>query len=176
MTAFLAICVFIAGCQDSDYEDNFYHYDDEIITVEVESEPNFDKTENTTIVTNETTGDYYLTSADITKEVTSKAITTVFSENTVVPNIITTSANTVSTTSDTITVAAATTTTAAIITTTPAPIPNNSNSSIVYVAASGKGKKYHNNPNCSNMKGNVASISIDNAVARGYTPCKKCYS
>lgn len=48
------------------------------------------------------------------------------------------------------------------------------NSSIVYIAASGKGKKYHNNPKCSNMKG-TNSLSVEDAVARGYTPCKKCY-
>lgn len=172
MAVFLTICVIATGCGAPDYEDYFSRYDDdEFITAEAESEPNFDTTKNTAIVTNEITGDYYLTSADITK-----AVTTVFPENTVSPNIITTSAKAVVTTSDTVTVTTTTTTTTtAVVTAAPAPIPDNSYSNIVYVAASGKGKKYHNNPDCSNMKGNVVSISIDNAVARGYTPCKKCY-
>lgn len=36
------------------------------------------------------------------------------------------------------------------------------------------GKKYHSNPNCSKMK-NPSEVSIDEAISRGYTPCKKCY-
>lgn len=44
----------------------------------------------------------------------------------------------------------------------------------VYVAASGKGKKYHSDPSCSNMKG-TRSLSISEAESMGYTPCKKCY-
>lgn len=43
----------------------------------------------------------------------------------------------------------------------------------VYVAASGNGKRYHTNPTCSRMKGAV-SLSISEAEAQGYTPCKKC--
>lgn len=45
---------------------------------------------------------------------------------------------------------------------------------MVYVASSGNGKKYHSNPNCSRMKG-TRCISISEAEAEGYTPCKKCY-
>lgn len=44
----------------------------------------------------------------------------------------------------------------------------------VYVASSGKGKKYHSNPDCSNMKG-TKKLSESEAKAQGYTPCKKCY-
>lgn len=43
----------------------------------------------------------------------------------------------------------------------------------VYVASSGKGKRYHSNPNCSNMKG-VDELTESEARAQGYTPCKKC--
>jgi len=44
----------------------------------------------------------------------------------------------------------------------------------VYVAASGKGKKYHSNPNCSSMNG-TKELSKTEAEKQGYTPCKKCY-
>ncbi len=44
----------------------------------------------------------------------------------------------------------------------------------VYIASSGKGKKYHSNPNCSNMKG-TTTLSVSEAQSRGYTPCSKCY-
>lgn len=47
-------------------------------------------------------------------------------------------------------------------------------SQTVYIAASGKGSKYHRSPDCSNMKG-ANAISVDDAKARGYTACKKCY-
>lgn len=39
---------------------------------------------------------------------------------------------------------------------------------------SGSGKKYHSNPNCSNMK-NPWQVTIGEAQAQGRTPCKKCY-
>lgn len=72
----------------------------------------------------------------------------------------------------------------AVVTTTttkaaePAVISTTSNviqytSRTVYIASSGKGKKYHNDPNCSSMK-NPTPISLDSAKAMGYTPCKKC--
>lgn len=48
------------------------------------------------------------------------------------------------------------------------------NTQTVYIASSGKGSKYHSNPNCSNMKG-TSAVSIDDARALGYTACKKCY-
>lgn len=44
----------------------------------------------------------------------------------------------------------------------------------VYVAASGKGKKYHKNPKCSNMNGTRA-LTVEEALEEGYTPCKKCW-
>lgn len=44
----------------------------------------------------------------------------------------------------------------------------------VYIASSGNGKKYHSNPNCSNMNGTI-QLSVDEALNRGYTACKKCY-
>ena len=44
----------------------------------------------------------------------------------------------------------------------------------VYIAGSGKGTKYHNNPNCSNMK-NPVEVTLSKAQASGYTAYKKCY-
>lgn len=46
--------------------------------------------------------------------------------------------------------------------------------SMVYIASSGKGKCYHSNPNCSNMK-NPNCISLEDAINRGYVACSKCY-
>lgn len=46
--------------------------------------------------------------------------------------------------------------------------------SMVYIASSGKGTKYHRTSTCSNMKGATAVTESD-ARARGYSPCKKCY-
>lgn len=36
------------------------------------------------------------------------------------------------------------------------------------------GTKYHSRSNCSNMK-NARQITLDEAEAQGYSPCKKCY-
>lgn len=36
------------------------------------------------------------------------------------------------------------------------------------------GQRYHRDKNCSGMK-NPSYVSIDEAVRRGFTPCKKCY-
>lgn len=36
------------------------------------------------------------------------------------------------------------------------------------------GKKYHQNPSCSNMN-NPSQVTISRAESLGYTPCKKCY-
>ncbi len=44
----------------------------------------------------------------------------------------------------------------------------------VYIAGSGNGTKYHSSPYCSNMNNPIA-ISLDDAMAQGYTPCKKCH-
>lgn len=44
----------------------------------------------------------------------------------------------------------------------------------VYIAGSGKGKKYHSSPDCSNMKSPKA-IDKSEAEDLGYTPCKKCW-
>jgi len=54
------------------------------------------------------------------------------------------------------------------------PVVSVPNSQEVYIAGSGRGKRYHSNPNCSNMK-NPVPLTIEDAQARGYTPCKKCY-
>ncbi|MDE6579972.1 MAG: hypothetical protein K2K41_05515, partial [Ruminiclostridium sp.] len=56
---------------------------------------------------------------------------------------------------------------------TQAPIKEN----VVYVAASGKGKRYHSNPNCSGMNGEVIKMTKEQAEAQGLTPCQKntCY-
>ena len=45
---------------------------------------------------------------------------------------------------------------------------------VVYIAASGNGTKYHSDPHCSRMNG-VIEMSVEEAQAMGYTPCKKCY-
>lgn len=42
----------------------------------------------------------------------------------------------------------------------------------VYMTVSGK--KYHSTPKCSNMK-NPREVSLVDAIAVGYEPCKKCY-
>ncbi len=44
----------------------------------------------------------------------------------------------------------------------------------VYIAVSGNGTKYHSDPHCSRMNG-VIEMSVEEAQAMGYTPCKKCY-
>lgn len=48
---------------------------------------------------------------------------------------------------------------------------------IVYIAATGNGTKYHIDPNCSKMNGNVIELTKDEAEAAGYSPCgqKRCY-
>lgn len=43
----------------------------------------------------------------------------------------------------------------------------------VYIAASGNGSRYHTKSSCSGMKGTI-SLTVSQAAARGYTPCKKC--
>ena len=43
----------------------------------------------------------------------------------------------------------------------------------VYVAASGKGEKYHTNPQCSGMNGNVTAMTRAEAEAEGYAKCTK---
>lgn len=43
----------------------------------------------------------------------------------------------------------------------------------VYIASSGKGKKYHYDSTCSKMKGTI-SLTISEAESQGYTPCSKC--
>ena len=45
---------------------------------------------------------------------------------------------------------------------------------MVWVASSGNGKKYHSNPNCSNMK-NPNHVTKEQAIASGKTACSKCY-
>ncbi len=49
--------------------------------------------------------------------------------------------------------------------------------SVVYIAASGNGTKYHRSPDCSKMNGNVIEMTREEAEAAGYSPCKKnsCY-
>lgn len=56
---------------------------------------------------------------------------------------------------------------------TQAPVKEN----YVYVAASGNGARYHSNPNCSGMNGEVIKMTKEQAEAQGLTPCqkKKCY-
>lgn len=60
---------------------------------------------------------------------------------------------------------------------TTTPSTSQSKPSVVYIAASGNGTKFHKSPNCSKMNGNVIEMTRDEAEAAGYTPCKKnsCY-
>ena len=44
----------------------------------------------------------------------------------------------------------------------------------VYVWVSSSGKKYHSDPDCSNMK-NPSKITKEKAESTGRTPCSKCY-
>lgn len=54
-------------------------------------------------------------------------------------------------------------------------VPSTDNSAHeVCIATSGNGKKYHRDPNCSKMNGNVRWLSISEAQALGYSACKKC--
>ncbi len=58
---------------------------------------------------------------------------------------------------------------------TPAPpVTDNNTPQAQYVYIPKSSKKYHSNPNCSNMK-NPGKITIERAQQLGYTPCKKCY-
>lgn len=52
--------------------------------------------------------------------------------------------------------------------------PNNAipNTGTVYLPKNGK--KYHSNPNCSNMK-SPRAVSLEEAQSLGYEPCSKCY-
>lgn len=53
-------------------------------------------------------------------------------------------------------------------------VPQESQGTMVWIAGSGNGTKYHSYSGCSNMK-NPVEISLSDAQARGYTACKKCY-
>ena len=44
---------------------------------------------------------------------------------------------------------------------------------LVWVPTKG-GKKYHRSAGCSNMK-DPMQVSVETAIANGYTPCKRCY-
>ena len=55
---------------------------------------------------------------------------------------------------------------------TPAPKANTGSGVMVWIPRTGK--KYHSNERCSNMK-NPSYVTIEEAVRRGFTPCKKCY-
>ena len=43
-----------------------------------------------------------------------------------------------------------------------------------YVYITESGKKYHRRPGCSNME-NPMEVTTEQAIAWGYTPCKRCY-
>ena len=49
---------------------------------------------------------------------------------------------------------------------------NRNNSDIVWTSKSGT--KYHCKPDCSNMK-SPNEISLTEAIAKGYEPCKRCH-
>lgn len=48
-----------------------------------------------------------------------------------------------------------------------------SQNDMVYVSGSGKGSKYHRDPSCSNIQDPV-ELTVADAEAQGYTPCKRC--
>ena len=50
---------------------------------------------------------------------------------------------------------------------------NDNGTEMVWIPTNG-GKKYHSRAGCSGMK-NPTQISKENAVVKGYTPCKRCY-
>lgn len=50
---------------------------------------------------------------------------------------------------------------------------NESTDTLVWIPTNG-GKKYHTKSSCSNMK-NPDHVSLETAIAKGFTPCKKCY-
>lgn len=51
-------------------------------------------------------------------------------------------------------------------------VDTNNPSETVWIPKSGK--KYHNKPNCSNMK-SAKEVTIDEAIESGYEACKRCY-
>lgn len=55
---------------------------------------------------------------------------------------------------------------------TQAPASSDQQETMVWVSDSGK--KYHSKSSCSNMS-NPHQISLSDAQAQGYTPCKKCH-
>ena len=131
------------------------------------------ETEFTSVVTVEETTPL-VTTPEETTVTTTTVITTTIITTANIPVTEATTTTTITPVTTTTTVYIPTVTEASEIITTAAPETVQYNSSVVYVASSGKGKKYHNNPKCSNMKG-TNSLSVEDAVARGYTPCKKCY-
>ena len=55
----------------------------------------------------------------------------------------------------------------------PTPEPQKSSSSeMVWIPRTGQ--RYHRNQSCSGMK-NPSYVTIEEAIRRGFTPCKKCY-
>lgn len=53
-------------------------------------------------------------------------------------------------------------------------VDDTASTDMVWVASSGKGKKYHSDPTCSNMK-NPVQITKQQAEAQGKGACSKCY-
>ena len=51
-------------------------------------------------------------------------------------------------------------------------VENTGDSSMVWIPKSGS--KYHSKSSCSNMK-NPSQVTEQEAIQRGYEPCKKCY-
>lgn len=54
-------------------------------------------------------------------------------------------------------------------------VPVEAKTKYVYIAASGNGTKYHNNKECSRMRGKVKKVKLSKAKKDGYEACKKCY-
>lgn len=53
------------------------------------------------------------------------------------------------------------------------PTSEDTQGNLVWVPVKG-GKKYHSKPSCSNMV-EPMQVTVEHAVANGYTPCKRCY-
>ena len=117
--------------------------------------------------------------AEEAEELTSADETETEKETTTTTEKTTTTTTTVATTTTT----AVTTTTATTTVTTPTQTISTTASAshttlgVVYIAASGNGKKYHISKNCSGMNGDVIEMTREEAEAAGYTPCQKnsCY-
>lgn len=108
----------------------------------------------------------------ITVPTTTTTVTTVPTTTTTITTITTTPVTTTVTPTVTTTTAPETEPVTERIIHNPEPEPEKARpQGEVFIAASGKGKKYHYDPYCSNMKGEVIGMTKEEAEAQGYTMC-----